>query len=51
LLIVLGSSAVIAQTQLATRPLPPVTQLTLTARDEYVIREKLGGRHKKKPSD
>jgi hypothetical protein len=41
LLIVLGSSAVIAQTQPATPPLPPLPRLTLTAQDEYVIRENL----------
>ena len=39
LLIVLGSSAVIAQTQPSTPPLPPLPRLTLTAQDEYVIRE------------
>jgi hypothetical protein len=41
LLIVLGSSAVIAQTQPATPPLPTLPRLTLTAQDEYVIRENL----------
>ena len=44
LLIVLGSSAVIAQTQ-PERPLrdglPRLPRLTLTAQDEYVIRENL----------
>jgi Protein of unknown function (DUF1236) len=39
--IVLGSSGVIAQTQPATPPLPPLPRLTLTAQDEYVIRENL----------
>lgn len=41
LLIILGSSAVIAQTQPATPPLAPLPRLTLTAQDEYVIRENL----------
>jgi hypothetical protein len=41
LLIVFGASAVIAQTQLATPPLSPLPRLTLTAQDEYVIRENL----------
>jgi hypothetical protein len=41
LLIVLGTSAVIAQTQPSTPPLPPLPRLTLTAQDEYVIRENL----------
>jgi hypothetical protein len=41
LLIVLGSSGVIAQTKPATPPLPPLPRLTLTAQDEYVIRENL----------
>ncbi len=41
LLIVLGSSTVIAQTQPATPPLPALPRLTLTAQDEYVIRENL----------
>jgi hypothetical protein len=41
LLIVLGSSAAIAQTQPATPPLPPLPRVTLTAQDEYVIRENL----------
>ena len=39
LLIVLASSAVIAQTRPVTPPLPPLPRLTLTAQDEYVIRE------------
>jgi hypothetical protein len=41
LLIVLGSSTVIAQTQPATPPLPALPRLTLTAQDEHVIRENL----------
>jgi Protein of unknown function (DUF1236) len=41
LFIVLGSSALIAQTQPATPPLPALPRLTLTAQDEYVIRENL----------
>ncbi len=41
MLIVLGSSAVVAQTRPATPPLPPLPRLTLTAQDEYVIRENL----------
>jgi len=41
LLIVLASSAVIAQTRPVTPPLPPLPRLTLTAQDEYVIRENL----------
>jgi hypothetical protein len=41
LFIVLGSSAVIAQTQPSTPPLPPLPRLTLTAQDEYVIRENI----------
>jgi hypothetical protein len=41
LLIVLGSSAAIAQTQPTAPPLPPLPRLTLTAQDEYVIRENL----------
>lgn len=41
LLIGLGSSAVIAQTQPVTPPPPPLPRLTLTAQDEYVIRENL----------
>ena len=40
MLIVLGTSAVIAQTPPST-PLPPLPRLTLTAQDEYVIRENL----------
>jgi len=41
LLIVLASSAVVAQTRPVTPPLPPLPRLTLTAQDEYVIRENL----------
>jgi hypothetical protein len=41
LLIVLSLSSVLAQTQPATPPLPPLPRLTLTAQDEYVIRENL----------
>jgi hypothetical protein len=41
LLIVLGTSAVIAQTQPSTPPLPPLPRLTVTTQDEYVIRENL----------
>jgi hypothetical protein len=42
LLIALGPSTVIAQTQQPTTPqLPPLPRLTLTAQDEYVIRENL----------
>jgi hypothetical protein len=42
LLIVLGSSAAIAQTQpAAPPPLPALPRLTLTTQDEYVIRENL----------
>ncbi len=41
LLIVLASSIVIAQTQPATPPLPSLPRLTMTAQDEYVIRENL----------
>jgi len=40
-LIILSSSAVVAQTQPATPPLSPLPRLTLTAQDEYVIRENL----------
>jgi Protein of unknown function (DUF1236) len=41
LLIALGSSAVIAQVQPATPPVSLLPRLTLTAQDEYVIRENL----------
>jgi hypothetical protein len=41
LLIVLGSSAVVTQAQPTTPPLAPLPRLTLTAQDEYVIRENL----------
>jgi hypothetical protein len=41
LLVALGSSTVIAQTQPAAPSLAPLPRLTLTAQDEYVVRENL----------
>ncbi len=41
LLIIVSSSALIAQTQPTTPPVPALPRLTLTAQDEYVIRENL----------
>ena len=41
LIVLSSSSAAIAQTQPATPPLPPLPRVTLTAQDEYVIRENL----------